>query len=98
MAHIVLTEEQARIVADAQHGIEVRDPQGRSVAFFTPLLPEEAALVAEARRRLQAGGPRIPSARVMDMMAQLQQLHEKGEATAEKIDALVKETVGGGCQ
>jgi hypothetical protein len=96
MAHIILTEEQARIVAQAQQGVEVRDPQGRPVAFLHPLTAEEAIVVAEARRRLQTPEPGIPSARVMDMMAQLQALHDRGEATPEAIKVVVQGVVPGG--
>jgi hypothetical protein len=96
MAHIVLTEEQAQIVSQARQDVEVRDPEGRPVAFFRPLPPEEARLVAEARRRLQKAGAGVASARVMDMMAQLQQLHEKAEATPEAIKAVVQGVVPGG--
>ena len=32
MPHIVLTEEQARVLAEAQGPVEVHDPQGRAVA------------------------------------------------------------------
>ena len=93
MPYIVLTEEQARIVSEAKQHVEVRDPQGRPVASFMPLSPEEAALVAEARRLQTAGGPRVTSGRVMDMMAQLQKLHEDGDATPEKIQAIVQDVV-----
>ena len=98
MSHIVLTDEQARIVAAAAEGVEVRDSQGQPLAFFRPFPKEEAALLAEARRRLQTPGVTVPSSRVRDMLAQLQWLHEKGEATQDKINAVVANTVSGGPQ
>ena len=48
MPHIVLTEEQARIIAEAKNGVEVRDPEGEVVAFLKRLSPEETARIAEA--------------------------------------------------
>ncbi len=90
-----MTVEQARIVAEAQQGVEVRDPHGHPLAFLQPLRPEEVRLVAEARRRLQTAAPGIPSARVLDMMAQLQQLQDHGTATPEAIRAVVQTVVPG---
>jgi hypothetical protein len=90
MAHIILNEEQARVVSMAAQGVEVRDSLGRPLAFFKPLSPDEVAHVVEARRRLQAGGPRVPSARVLNMLAEFQLLDEKGEATPDKINAIVE--------
>jgi len=98
MAHIVLTEEQARVVSQSPQGVEVRDPQGHPVAFFDALSAEEARVIAEARRRAQVKGPRIPAARVRDMMTQLQLLHETGEATPERIRAIVRAVVAEGSQ
>lgn len=48
MPHIVLTEEQARIVAHAKNGVEVRDPEGEVVAILKRLSPEETAPIDEA--------------------------------------------------
>jgi hypothetical protein len=42
MAHIVLTEEQERILEQAKGPVEVRDSRGRSVARVLPLLPAGA--------------------------------------------------------
>lgn len=48
MPEIVLTEEQARQLADASADVVVRDPTGAPVGVLSP---KEAALIAEARRR-----------------------------------------------
>ncbi len=48
MPHIVLTEEQARIVAEAKNGVEVYDSEGEVVAFLKRLSPDESARIAEA--------------------------------------------------
>jgi chorismate mutase len=55
--------------------------------------PEDAEIVAEARRRLQNGGPGIPSERVMEMLSRLQQLHENGEVSDERIQGIVQDVV-----
>lgn len=39
MSHIVLTEEQAQVIAEASGLVEVRDPQGQPFAYLTVLSP-----------------------------------------------------------
>lgn len=49
MPEIVLTEEQARVVAGATTSVVVRSPNG---AVVGALDPKEAGAIAEAKRRL----------------------------------------------
>lgn len=50
MAHIVLSEEQARVVMSALGPVEVRDPRGRVLGTLPPAWAEEE--VAQAKRVL----------------------------------------------
>jgi hypothetical protein len=69
MTYIVLTEEQARVLAEGRGAVEVRDPAGNWVGVLDP---EEAAVVAEARRRMASGKPGIPAERVEAHLRALQ--------------------------
>ncbi|HKI37678.1 MAG TPA: hypothetical protein VKA46_37850 [Gemmataceae bacterium] len=95
MPQIVLTEEQARLVAQAATGVEVRDPQGQVLGFLKPYEPGEAEIIAECKRRLAQPGPRIPGTRVTAMMQKLQELHDKGEVTPERVQEIVRRTKAG---
>jgi len=69
MPEIVLTEEQARILAGAATAVVVRDPSGVAVGMLDP---KEAAIIAEAKRRLAARGPKYTGPAVMAMLDALQ--------------------------
>ncbi len=95
MSHIVLTEEQARVLAGADEGVELRDARGRTLAFFKPFSPEEAENIAEAKRRMHSPGPRVPSARVTAMMAKLNELDREGKATKENVEEVLRRSQAG---
>jgi hypothetical protein len=69
MPEIVLTEEQARILAGATTTVVVRNPSGATVGVLDP---KEAAIIAEAKRRLATPGPQYTSAQVRAMLDALQ--------------------------
>ena len=71
MTQLFLTEEQARIVAQAPGAVEVRDPKGNVVGRLTP--PYSAADIAEAKRRLATDQPRYPAEQVHARLEALQQ-------------------------
>ena len=50
MPEIILTEEQARILATADTTVSVRDPSGAPVGILDP---REAAIIAKYRKRLR---------------------------------------------
>jgi hypothetical protein len=68
MPHITLTEEQAKIIAQTEAAVEIRDPNGN---WLGRIDPREAALVAEVLRR--RGEPRkcVPAATVEDHLRAL---------------------------
>lgn len=76
MVHIVLTEDQARLVSEAGAPVEVRDPQGK---WLGRLDPEEAAIVADLLRK--RGTPRkgIPAKKVEAHLRALEAEWERTE-------------------
>jgi hypothetical protein len=69
MPEIVLTEEQARILAGSETTVVVRDPKGTTVGVLDP---REAAIIAEAKRRAARGGAKYTGAAVRAMLDALQ--------------------------
>lgn len=71
MPEIVLTEEQARVLAQATTTVAVRGPDGATVGVLDPA---EAAFIAEVLRRRAAGGGgrAVPAERVRTRLAALQ--------------------------
>src|SRR5262245_53350752 len=94
MTHIVLTPEQARIVAAGEE-VEVRDEQGRPIAFFTAHPPEIAAALAEAKRRAAKPEPRISSERAQAMLRKFHEIDRKEGMTEEKAQEIVRRVVAG---
>lgn len=76
MPEIVLTEEQAKIITQAQGTVAVYDSRGRLLGHLEPLpSPEE---IAELKRRAASPGPWYTSAQVQ---AHLRALEEEWERT-----------------
>lgn len=77
MPHIVLTEEQARVLAESKERIKVYDNQGRLMClmdwFGTPL----EDVIAECKRRQASGEPRIPSAQVQAHLRKLEEIRQR---------------------
>jgi hypothetical protein len=95
MPHIVLTEEQARIVEGASESVEVRDPQGRLRAFLKPLDPAIAEVVALCKRRHATSGPRIPSEEVQVHLRKLEEIRQReGMDEAKMLDLLRRMQAG----
>ncbi len=69
MPEIVLTEEQASVLAGAIESVEVRGPDG---AALGSLDPRDAAIIARHKQRGRLPGPRYSSASVLAMMDALQ--------------------------
>ena len=61
MRHIVLTEDQARVLREAGDTVEVRDEQGRTVAHLTPLSPADIEAIERSKQARAAGGSRVQS-------------------------------------
>jgi hypothetical protein len=55
MVHIVLNDEQARVVASALQPVQVRDSQGNVLGILPPIWTEED--IVEAKRILASSEP-----------------------------------------
>jgi hypothetical protein len=72
MQAIILTDEQARIVAQALGGpVPVRDAHGNVLGHIEPRLTPE--IIAELKRRARAPGPRYTGAQVQARLRALQE-------------------------
>ncbi len=70
MPEIILTEEQARVVAQSVDGVTVRDPKGNVLGHIEPRLTPE--LIAELKRRAASPGPFFTGAQVQARLQALQ--------------------------
>jgi hypothetical protein len=90
MSHIVLTEEQVRAVVTASGAVEVRDTQGRILAFLQRLDPTLAETIVECKRRLASPGPRIPSEQVQAHLRKLEESRQREGMDREKMLDLLR--------
>ena len=70
MLQLVLTDEQAKQLAEELKSLEVCDSQGNVLGTFTPLWTE--ADIADAKRRLASDEPRYTFAQVMEHLRSLE--------------------------
>jgi len=88
MPEIVLTEEQARILAGATAAVVVRNPSGATVGVLDP---KEAAIIAEAKRRLATRGPKYTGDAVLAMLDALQAERDRiGPFSVEYMEEFVR--------
>jgi hypothetical protein len=71
MPHIVMTEEQARILEQTTLAVELRDEQGRILARVPP--PTEEEIIERIKRNR---GTSLPRYSAHDVHARLQRLEE----------------------
>jgi hypothetical protein len=99
MPHIILSEEQTRTLVGTSESVEVRDGEGRLLAFLKPLDPHEVEAIQRFRERREAAVPApIPSGRVQAMMAELNALDQNGQVTQEKVDDALRRAGAGATQ
>lgn len=89
MPEIVLTEEQARVVAGATTAVVIRNPGGAAVGAIDP---REAEWIAEAKRRLATeSGQGIPHETVMARLAALQTERDRAGSDPARVVELLAE-------
>jgi hypothetical protein len=93
MTVIILTEAQARAFREAAGPVEMRDEQGEVLARVLP--PAEAALVAEAKRRLAAGGARHSAAEVESRFQQLAEVGQREALDQARVHELLRQMRAG---
>ncbi len=95
MSHIILTEEQARLVSGSSQPIEVRDPGGRVVAQLTPLSAEDMAAIEESKRALAANEESYPSERVELLLQRFDEMDAKGLLNEQSAEAALQRLFDG---
>jgi hypothetical protein len=88
MPHIVLSEEQARILKAASESVEVRDKNGHVLGRLPA--PVEAALIAEAKRRLAEASPRYAAAQVEARLRKLEEISRGQPLDKAKVQDLLR--------
>ena len=69
MTEIVLTGDQSRLFTSATDGVVFCDPAGNILGRVPPVLDaEEAAIVAEAKRRLASNQPTVKLSDIVKRM------------------------------
>ena len=77
MTEIILTGDQLHQLASATDDVVIADGQGNVIVRFPPKISdEEAAIIAEAKRRLASIQPTVPSSEVL---ARLKRLNEQAK-------------------
>src|SRR5262249_39704537 len=96
MQRIVLTEEQARILAESKESVEVYDSNGQLVSFLKWFEPEDAEAVARhLRRRGLPKEPGIPSERVQAMLRRFEEIDRTEGMTREKMEEILRRVKAG---
>ncbi len=70
MQHIVVDEQQARLVSEATESIEIRDPRGRHLGYVAHGFTDED--LAIARQRLASGMPLYTTPQVLAHLRSLE--------------------------
>ena len=70
MRHIVVDDQQAKLITETQETLEIRDAQGRHIGYVAHLCTEED--IAIARQRLASGEPRYTTQEVLDHLRSLE--------------------------
>jgi hypothetical protein len=91
MSHITLTEEQARVLAQAQGPVDVRDAQGRPLGSATPLRPGDIEAIRQSKSALAAGEPTVPGERVQALLRTFDEVDQRGGLDEAKAEQLLSE-------
>src|SRR5882724_3974458 len=91
MSELVLTEEQARVVAGSTGSVAVRDPEGRPLGLLQPLGAREVETIL----RLRAEGAfaddaaDVPSDRVQAMLRKFHEIDGREGVTPEQVQEIL---------
>jgi uncharacterized protein YmfQ (DUF2313 family) len=89
MQELILTEEQAKLVAQAAGPVRVKDPQGNLLGHLEPELTPD--MIAELKRQAASPGPFFTGAQVQ---ARLRALEAEWERTGGFDAAYMHEFLG----
>ncbi len=71
MPHIVLNDEQARIILESAESIEIRDRSGKHLGYVAHRFTDED--IAIAKERMASDEPRYTTQEVLDRIQSLDQ-------------------------
>jgi antitoxin (DNA-binding transcriptional repressor) of toxin-antitoxin stability system len=95
MQHIVLSDEQMRVLTEAGAVVEARDAQGRTVAHLTPLSAADIEAIQRWKNRPPRTGPLIPSEQVQAHLRRLEEIRQsEGMDEAKMLDLLRRMQAG----
>jgi hypothetical protein len=69
MLHIIVDDEQARIISESAESIEIRDRHGKHLGYIAHGFTDED--IAIAKRRLESDEPRVSTQQVLDHLQSL---------------------------
>jgi hypothetical protein len=96
MPQIVLTEEQARTLAEAQGPVEVLDPQGKPVASLQRFDAHDIEAIERYKRnRGKPRPPGIPSERVQAFLRKLHEIADREGIDEAKVRELLRRVRAG---
>jgi antitoxin (DNA-binding transcriptional repressor) of toxin-antitoxin stability system len=95
MQHLVLTEEQLKVIAGASAPIEVRDEEGRPVALLTPFDAIDRAAIDRRRSRQGQTGPTVSSEQVQAHLRRLAEIRQSEGLDEAKTLALLQRMQAG---
>ena len=90
MRRIVLTEEQARILAEAGGPVDVVDTQGRPVASMRLLTAADLEAIERFKRRKPSDEPGVPSEQVQAHFRRLEEIRRHEELDLPKVLDLLR--------
>jgi hypothetical protein len=90
MPEMILNAEQARVVAEAKESVEVRDPQGQLLGFFTVMDPIDAEVVLRYKRTRHLPKKLIPAAQVEAHLRRLEEISQQEPLDESKVLDLLR--------
>ena len=90
MAHIVLTEEQAKILSGVYGEVAVQDNRGQLVGSMVVFSPEDLKALEIHRRQRQNPQPGIPSAQVRAHLQKLEEISQREDLDEQKVLELLR--------
>ena len=89
MSQIVLTEDQARVLAGAEGPVEVLDPAGQPLASMAALSPEHLEALRKGKLALASGEPSVPGEQVQALLQEFDEIDERQGLDREKAERLL---------
>lgn len=71
MPHIVVNEDQARIISESSESIEIRDRSGKHLGYVAHGFNDEDIVIA--KQRMASDEPRYTTQQVLDHLESLEQ-------------------------